>query len=99
MAQVIRNDQSSRYEARDGDDVQGFADYRVSGDVVTMIHTEVDDRFQGQGVAGRLVRHALDDIRDRGLRVRPVCEYVAGYLNKHPEYADIVAPNGSSRRH
>ena len=92
MPDVTRNDTATRYEARADGDLQGFAEYRLEGDVVVMHHTVVEDEYQGQGVAGRMVRYALDDIRAQGRRVRPVCEYVAGYLGKHPEYADLVEP-------
>lgn len=53
-------------------------------------HTEVADRFEGQGLAGRLVAHALDATRDAGLRVVPVCPYVAHYLSRHHEWDDLV---------
>lgn len=91
MADLTRNDQASRYESRDGDAVQGFAEYTVDDDVVTMFHTVVDERYQGLGIAGRMVGYALDDIRSQGKRVKPVCPYVASYLRKHPEHADMVA--------
>ena len=46
-------------------------------------HTEVGDEYSGQGLAGTLVARALDDTREAGLRVVPVCEYVQGYVEKH----------------
>jgi uncharacterized protein len=80
-----------RYELRSGDEVLGFLVYRLSGDVITLVHTEVDPAFGGQGHAATLARGALDDARARGLRVVPSCPYVASYIDKHPEYADLVA--------
>ncbi len=80
----------SRYELRAGDELVGLIDYRLAGDVITLVHTEVPEAFGGQGYAARLARGALDDARSRGLRVVPSCPYVAAYVDKHPDYADLV---------
>ena len=80
-----------RYELRSGDELVGFIAYRLHGDVIRLIHTEVLPAFNGQGHAATLARSALDDARSRGLTVRPDCPYVASYIEKHPEYADLVA--------
>lgn len=80
----------SRYELTSGDDLIGFIDYRLRDDVITMIHTEVGEAWSGQGHAGTLARSALDDARERGLSVVPSCPYVAAYIRKHQEYADLV---------
>ena len=85
-----------RYEARvvGGPDatVAGKAFYRRDETTVTFTHTEVDDAFEGKGVGSTLVRWALDDVRRQGLRVRPLCPFVKAYIERHPEYADLVAP-------
>ena len=81
-----------RYELRSGDEVIGVIAYRLGDGVITLVHTEVDPAHSGQGHAATLARGALDDARSRGLRVVPSCPYVAAYLEKHPEYADLVAP-------
>jgi uncharacterized protein len=56
-------------------------------------HTEVAPSEEGQGLGGRLVAGALADIRTRGLRVVPVCMFVAAYIKRHPEQRDLVAPD------
>ncbi|EKF25918.1 putative acetyltransferase [Mycolicibacterium hassiacum DSM 44199] len=55
-------------------------------------HTEVDEAFQGRGLATILIGEALQQTRSAGLRVVPVCSMVAGYIDKHPEFADIADP-------
>jgi predicted GNAT family acetyltransferase len=85
------NADAHRFELRDGDQVLGSIDYRLRDGVITLVHTEVDPAHSGQGLAARLARGALDDARSRGLSVVPSCPYVASYLEKHPEYADLVA--------
>ena len=59
-------------------------------DVIDLVHTEVPEDFSGQGHAATLARGALADARERGLRVVPSCPYVASYIEKHPEHADLV---------
>ncbi|UPK75642.1 N-acetyltransferase [Nocardioidaceae bacterium SCSIO 66511] len=81
----------SRFEITVDGSVAGFAEYRLDGDVITFTHTEVADEYAGQGLAGALVRAALDDVRTRGLSVRAQCPYVAAYIKRHPEYADLLA--------
>ena len=87
----VRNDEAGeRYVVSlDGEDA-GFAAYRIHGDIVTFTHTEVDDRFEGRGLGSRLARAALADVRERGLRVRPLCPFIARYIRDHDEYADLV---------
>lgn len=68
----------------------GFAQYRDRGRALAFIHTEIDDRFEGQGLGGRLVSAALDDVRSRGLAVLPFCPFVRGYIARHHEYLDLV---------
>ena len=64
--------------------------HRLRGEVITLVHTEVFAAFSGQGHAAVLARGALDDARARGLTVVPSCPYVASYIGKHPDYADLV---------
>lgn len=89
---VTDNQQRSRFEAHLDDRLAGFADYRLSpGGIVTIPHTEVDPEFEGQGVGSALVRAALDAIRADGHRVNPACPFVAGWIDRHPEYQDLLA--------
>ncbi|GAA1911500.1 GNAT family N-acetyltransferase [Nocardioides hwasunensis] len=79
-----------RYELRSDGELVGLIDYRLRDGVITLVHTEVLPAFSGQGHASTLARGALDDARARGLAVVPSCPYVAAYITKHPEYADLV---------
>ena len=79
-----------RYELRSGEEVLGFVAYRLRDGVITLVHIEVDPAHEGQGHAATLARGALDDARSRGLRVVPSCPYVASYVEKHPDYADLI---------
>lgn len=83
-----------RFELRADDEVVGFLAHRIADDVITMVRTEVDPAHSGQGHAATLARGALDSARERGLTVVPSCPYVASYIGKHAEYADLVAARG-----
>ncbi len=80
----------SRYEIAVAGKVAGFAQYQLQGERIVFTHTEVDDAYQGEGIAGHLARAALDSARQRSLQVTPKCDYIAGYIRKHPEYTDLV---------
>lgn len=84
------NTDAGRFEILVGDEVAGFADYSVSGDVVTMPHTVVDDAYEGQGLGSKLAVFALDSVRERGAKVEPVCPFIKGYIERHEAYADLV---------
>ena len=88
--EITDNPDQDRYEVRSGGQLIGRADYRRDGDRVVIPHTQIDPAFGGQGLGGRMVRYALDDIRRQGLTVVPACPFVSGYIAKHPEYADLV---------
>lgn len=89
--EVVDNPSEDRYEIRAGGELAGFSQYRQRPAGLAFIHTEIDDRFEGQGLGGRLVSFALDDARSRGLAVLPFCPFVKGYIERHPEYLDLVS--------
>lgn len=67
------------------------------GDAIAFTHTEIDERFAGQGLGSVLVRAALDAVRERGLPVLPFCPFVRRFVARHPEYVDLV-PAGQRAR-
>ncbi|MDQ2758196.1 MAG: N-acetyltransferase [Actinomycetota bacterium] len=92
MSDVTVNDAPAahRYEALTEGSVAGFAAYRLSDGVVTFTHTEVDPALEGHGVGTVLARAALDDARSRGLAVVPLCPFIASWIERHPDYADLL---------
>jgi uncharacterized protein len=83
---------AGRFEARTADGaVAGYSEYRRSPTRIVFTHTVTEPQYEGRGVASRLVRFALDDSRERGLRVTPVCPFVRSYIRRHDEYADLAA--------
>lgn len=88
--QVVDNRQAQRFEIYNGDELAGFAEYHLHGNRIALLHTEIDIRFQGHGLAGKLVHHVLDDVRHRGLVVLPYCPYIRHWITKHLDYLDLV---------
>jgi predicted GNAT family acetyltransferase len=91
MVDVVNNNEAeSRYEVHVDGALAGFLEYRTIGDVIALVHTEVDEAYAGQGLGGRLAKFALDDAQARGVKVSPLCPFVAKYIDKHPEYRVTV---------
>jgi predicted GNAT family acetyltransferase len=85
------NPTAHRFELRIGDTVAAYAEYNVLAHALLFTHTEVMPEFEGQGLGSRLAKFALDEVRQRGLKAVPACQFIAGYLRKHAEYQDLVA--------
>ena len=90
--QVTDNAERHRFEVTVDGEVAGFATYVRREGEVEVTHTEIDDAYEGQGLGSTLVSGALEAIRADGLLVVPTCPFVASYLERHPEHADLVAP-------
>lgn len=88
--EVARNAGASRFEISVDGRLAGFAEYRERPGKIVFTHTEVSDDFEGQGLGSLLVREALDQVRSDGLAVLPLCPFVARYIERHPEYRDLV---------
>lgn len=88
---VQDNPAKRRYEAIVDGEVAGYVFYQQRDEALVLIHTEVAEEFEGQGVGSRLAAGTLDDIRARGLRIVPVCAFIRSYIERHPEYAELVA--------
>jgi uncharacterized protein len=89
-AVVTDNETESRFEIRVGGELAGFVEYILDGSLIDLVHTEVDRRFRGGGLAGQLTRTSLDSARARGLAVLPTCPFIRSWIHKHPEYKDLV---------
>jgi predicted GNAT family acetyltransferase len=87
---VTDNADLERYEITAGGTVAGFTAYRRRPGLIAFTHTEIDPAFEGRGLGGRLAGAALDDARAHGLLVLPFCPFTNGYIQRHPEYADLV---------
>jgi predicted GNAT family acetyltransferase len=86
---VTDNPAEHRFELKAGDHVAA-ACYTLAPGRMTFTHTEVPSALSGQGIGSALVRGALDQARHRGLKIVPRCSFVAAFIAKHAEFADMV---------
>ncbi len=89
---IENNKSAHRWEASLGEYV-AFTNYRRNEDTIHYLKTRVPPELEGQGVASKLVKAALDDARAQHLTVVPICRFVAVYIRRHPEYRDLVYPD------
>jgi predicted GNAT family acetyltransferase len=89
---VVDVPEARRYEAWvDGEsEAAGFAEYIRTAELIAFVHTEVTPHHEGQGIGSALVRASLDEARAAGLRVLATCPFYAAWINRHPEYADLL---------
>ena len=94
---VRDNEQAERYEIVAEGVVAGYVTYHDRAGNRALLHTEVDPAFEGRGLASRLSAAALDDIRARGMGVLPHCPFVRAFIEKHPDYLDLVPESQRER--
>lgn len=102
----VRDDaEQHRYVIEVDHHVAGFAVYHVRAGRHLFVHTEIDAAYEGQGVGSTLIRAALDDVRSEHGIIVPICPFVAGWVDRHPDYQNLVdrdllrqiAPSGEER--
>jgi predicted GNAT family acetyltransferase len=94
---VVDNPEKHRFELVADGEVAGFVTYKRDATTLSLNHTEVDRPFEGQGLGSVLIRDALDAARASGASVLPFCPFVRRYLQRHPEYLDLVPPAERAR--
>ena len=80
---------SGRFEIEQNGEV-AYLEYTLSGNILELIHTEVPVKLRELGLAAALAQNALEYAREHHLKVDIVCSAVQEYINKHPEYSDLV---------
>ena len=91
MTATVRDNTTRHRFELDAEGHVAFSNYRRDGNTLTVLHTEVPAALNGRGIGSALVRGLLGLARAQGLKVRPLCPFVAAYIAKHPEYADLLA--------
>ena len=87
----VRDNRAEQEFELDLDGHRAVAAYQREDKTITFTHTQVPKQIEGRGVGSKLVRAALDAARDEGLKVVPQCRFVAAYIERHPEYRDLLA--------
>lgn len=91
MANDVRDNAARHRFELDAEGHIAFSQYKRAGGVIDIMHTEVPPALNGKGIGSRLVRGLLDLARAEGAKVRPLCPFVRSYIDKNPEYADLLA--------
>ncbi len=86
---VTDNAEQSRFELP-VDGGTAVLQYMERNGALYLTHTEVPPELEGQGIGGRIVKHALEQAKSRGMKVAPWCPFVRAYIDRHPEYKDMV---------
>lgn len=89
MPDTTLRDTGARYEM----DEQGqtsYADYRLDGTRMYLDYVFSPPALRGTGASGRLMSALSQDVRDRGLKITPICGYAATWLRRSPEFRDLV---------
>jgi predicted GNAT family acetyltransferase len=90
MSQVEHNAAQHRYELTE-EGLTATADYRRNGQTLMITYVQSPPPLRGKGTAGRLMAGMLDEVRDEGLKVTPICGYAAAWIRRHPDYQDLLA--------
>ncbi len=90
MAEAIDNPARHRYEMVIEDEI-AFVTYAHQDGHLVLQHTEVPQAFAGRGIGSMLARSVLENVRRRGLVIVPACEFIAAFIERHPDFADVVA--------
>jgi len=88
---IVRDDpENHRYVLEVDGEVVGIAVYHLRGNRYFFVHTEVDPEHEGEGLGSTLAREALDDVRAKGMKIVPLCPFIASFIERHTEYAELV---------
>ena len=90
LPDVRQNAARHRYEF-DTENGEALAFYRLSDGAMTFTHTEVPAALRGRGIGSAMMRAVLADVRAQGLEIVATCPFVADYIDRHPEFSDLLA--------
>lgn len=89
---VVRDNPQARRFETEVDSHLAVAEYQLEPDCMTLTHTRVPDALAGRGIGSALAKACLQAARERGLQVKPMCSFMAGYIQKHPEFQALLHP-------
>lgn len=91
MSNDVRDNPALHRFELSAEDHVAFSEYRRANGEIVVTHTEVPAALNGKGIGSRLARGVLDLVRAEGAKVKPLCPFMKAYIDKHPEYADLLA--------
>jgi predicted GNAT family acetyltransferase len=97
QVEVHNDPDNHRYVLEVDGETTGKAVYHVRGGRNYFVHTEVDPGHEGEGLGSALAQNALDDVRARGQQIVPLCPFITAWLNRHPDYQDLIDQEALAR--
>ena len=92
MPSIVHNPAEQRFETDPGGEgALALIEYRQTDAGLILVHTEVPEQYEGQGIGGALVKAAFDYARQQNLKVIPQCPFAAVWAERNPEYQDLLA--------
>lgn len=95
MNQVLVNLEKNRFELEVEGKIAIIEFQKIEPNVLDLIHTEVPDELAGKGIGSKLVSGALEHCKDNNLQIIPSCPFIKSYIDKHPEWKELLAPKKS----
>ena len=90
MAEARHEEARRRFEVEE-EGAKAILTYELRDGTIVFTHTIVPEKIEGRGIGGRLAKAGLAYAREQGLKVVPQCSFVRAYIERHPEYADLLA--------
>ncbi|MBT8220546.1 MAG: N-acetyltransferase [Bacteroidia bacterium] len=87
--ELINDGEKKHYEFHIGEHVPRV-EYMAVGGKMFLNHTEIPRELEGQGIGSQLIKAVLEDVEKKGLILMPMCPFVAGYIQRHPEWKKLV---------
>lgn len=83
--------ENNRFTVMKDSEELGFISYIPNGDVLTVDHTEVSPKLEGQGVGKKLVERVVQYAREEGKTIDAQCPFAHGVIEKTADFQDVLA--------
>ena len=91
MAEDLTDNEAREQFEMVTDGILSRIEYKIMGNKIFLTHTEVPHELEGKGVGSKIVKAALEEVESRGLKLIPLCPFVASYIKRHPEWESLLA--------
>ena len=91
MAEDLTDNEAREQFEMVTDGILSRIEYKIMGNKIFLTHTEVPHELEGKGVGSKIVKAALEEVESRGLKLIPLCPFVASYIKRHPEWERLLA--------
>lgn len=86
---VTLNETNFRFEVPTKDGM-AYVDYRWSGEILLLLYIFVPVSHRGKGISSVLLEHVLNFAREKKVKIKVFCPYIAKYIRMHPEHQELM---------